>query len=334
MADTKFPKLEIDLQNALNTGLNEPLKDAERYFNQLDTLQEHLNKLTKEYNEIKKHGGETAKEDLQLHKQAIKELEKAIQLKKQYNASPLKTFAKTTFGIGDKKDADETARELGNNIKGAFKSGASMLKSVFDISWNSLADILKSVISEMNTMLQSSLLTNAKTRENVFSYGMSASESYGFEKAKGLLGISSDSDLMYMNSEQSKMFRDAMTKYAQKYSELYDKGYFTEMLQFQVESDQFKQDVELALIKMFLDNKETIISGFHALLTIANKIIDIVNWIGARQTDTASDVLNNYSTKNVSIDTTFNISGEINKESAVILGTQTNDYLGSVVQNY
>ena len=334
MAEDVVKDLHIDLQSVLNKELNEPLQKADRYFNQLTTLQSHLNKLTEEYNELKKHGSDVAKADLKQHKEAIKELEKAIKLKKQYDASsPLKAFAKSALNLKDKQTGADLASEVGSKLRNAFTSGANILKSTLNLSWMTLQQVLTNAIGEMKNMLQSSLLTNAKTRENVFTYGMSASESYGFEKAKDLLNISSDSDLMYMNSQQSQLFRESMKKYADKYAELYDKGYFEEMLQFQVEMDMFKQDVELALVRMFLDNKDTIISGFHALLTIAEKMTAILDWMGARQSATASDVLNNYSTKSISVDTTFNITGQISKEDATNIGTQMGDYWDSYVKN-
>lgn len=326
MAKDVVKDLKIDLQEALNEGINEPLKNADRYFDQLTTLQTHLNKLTQEYNQLKKLGNETAKEDLKQHKEAIKELQKAIQLKRRYNATPLKSFAKEMFGIQERSQGEDRAKELGQSINRAFTGGAKYLQNALGLSWMSLKTILDNSLAELNNMLQSSLLTNAKTRENVFTYGMSGAESYGFEKAKGLLGIQNDSDLMYMNSQQSKLFQESMKKYADKYSELYDKGYFEEMLEFQVEMDMFRQDVQLALIRMFLDNKETIISGFNALMDIAQKVTSILNWIGGRQSATASEVLNNYSTKNVSVDTTFNITGDISKENATTIGTQVSDY--------
>ena len=333
MAKDVVKDLKIDLQEALNEGINEPLKSADRYFDQLTTLQTHLNKLTQEYNELKKHGSDVAKEDLAQHKEAIKELQNAIKLKRQYNASPLKSFAKEMFGIQDRSQGEDRAKELGKSINNAFTSGTKFLQKSLGLSWISLKTILDDSLKELNNMLQSSLLTNATTRKNVFTYGMSGAESYGFEKAKGLLGIQSDSDLMYMNAQQSQLFQESMKKYADKYSELYDKGYFEEMLEFQVEMDMFRQDVQLALIRMFLDNKETIISGFNALMVIAQKVTSILDWIGGRQSATASEVLNNYSTKNVSVDTTFNITGDISKESATTIGTQVADYFVEFSRN-
>lgn len=323
MADDKSIKsIDIDV-NAIVT--NKSLSG----FDKLTELQKHLNKLTEEYNELKQSDADFAQKDLEKYKKKIQEINDAMKLKKERNPrEEAKSFFKGLTGWKDKEDSES----IGSSILGAFKSGASVLLKTFGIAWDSLSDVLSDTLGEMQKILNASLLTDDTTRENVFKYGMSGAESYGFEKAKKVMGIDDD-NLMYMNSQQSKLFRETMSKYAKKYTELYDKGYYQEMLNFQVQREQFQTDVELALIKMFLENKETIITGFKAILTISENLIKALGWMGSRTGETASEILNNYSSKNVSIDTTFNISGQIDKGNATTIGTQVAEYWNSAINN-
>lgn len=258
------------------------------------------------------------KEEYKLNDQIIKQIKefKKVEDKtteetwKDFKSSIGSSFLQSKGGIWNMK----TAQDFGNAIgKGLAKISKEFIKS--------LTNLFTASLGEMNNMLKSSFLTNATTRENAFAYGMSASQSYGFEKAKQMLRIGSNEELMYMNDTQSKKFREVMIKYSEKYNELYDKGYFDTMLEFEIQKEEFKLDFELELIKMFLDNKDIIMDAMKAVMEIAKWVAGIASHLHVAS---ASDTISNYTNnKSIKLDTTFNISGDVNREQMINVGQQT-----------
>lgn len=327
MADNSSTKaLNIDV-NATIT--NESLTSFEK----LKALQKALVELQQEETELEKSKAEFAKEGLEQTRKKIDELKQAIKLEpKKEKGKPSEFFA-GLFQKPEKKDSEELGKMTRGMIKQGFKQGASILQSTFNIAWDSFANLMKDVLDEMETIMQSSLLTSSKTRGNAFKYGMSGAESYGFETAKDLLDIS-DEDLMYMNPQQSELFRKAMKKYADKYTQLYESGFYQQMLEFQVERQAFQKDIELEFIRILMENKETIMSAMRGILVIMEKIIQIAGLIGGRNTATASEVVSNYSSKNIKVDTTFNMTGQMTRQDLINAGEMTAEAIVSQIEQF
>lgn len=139
----------------------------------------------------------------------------------------------------------------------------------------SIANVFKEAWQELGNMVNQSFLTNSTYRNNAFTYGMSASESYGFEQTKSMMGLSED-DLYYMNDYQQEKFREIMTKYAERYEKLYDSGFFEKYLDFQIEMQEFKQDMEMEIIEFFMDNKDTIKDFMKLTMDAMEFLVDAV----------------------------------------------------------
>ena len=249
-----------------------------------------------------------------------------------------KDFVKGLFGIPQEK-AELSSYNVGSIMKegitSAFDKATSKfkegLKSVLDLEWNSLKDVLDDSLDKLDELVNTSFLTSSKTRANAFAYGMSASQSYGFEIAKQFLGISSEEDLMYMNSFQSRKFQEIMTKYSEKYSKLYDEGFFEKQLEFQIARQEFQEDVELEVAQLFIDHKEEIIGAMEAIMKILDFIGNFMNGISNHQS--VSDIINNVnnSAKNVNVDTTFNIQGEVTNETINKIGLLNTDLYKNMI---
>lgn len=185
----------------------------------------------------------------------------------------------------DKKDettndkSSDTQVMIGN-LKTMVLQGLSNIAKSF---LSNLANTFTDAWVELDNMLNSLLLTNSTTRENAFTYGFSAAESYGFETAKQMLGIQSEEDLWYMNSDQQEHFVDIMTKYSEKYSQLYDSGFFDKYLDFQIEMQEFKLDMQMEVIEFFMDNKDTIKKFLEFGMSAMEYIIKFVDWIMGNQ---------------------------------------------------
>lgn len=306
MADDTLKSINIDV-NAVVT--DESLSNIER----LNTLTATRSDLLENIDKLRKSNSEWAKEELKAEKETLKEINKAVKLKK------------------DTKSNIDYKKFFTSAIAKGFKEGADILTTALGVSWKSFADIMTSVTEEMGTMLQSSLLTNSTTRSNVFGFGMSSGESYGFEKAKSALGNLSTEDLMYMSPKQAELFQKTMTQYAQEYNKLYDEGFFDTLMEYQVERAKFQDEVEIELIKMFVENKDTFISGMKGIMKIADAILKVLAYMSGRQTASASETISNYSSKSISVDTTFNITGQVNDMNWAKAGEQVGEYAYSAV---
>lgn len=212
---------------------------------------------------------------------------------------------------------------IGKTLATGFTSalkGDNFLKSMFMTAFDEFAKIVDNALDELDNMLEFSQLSSEKTREYAFGYGMSSSQAYGFEKAMQLVGLSSEEDLWYMNPQEQRQFYEAMTKYSERYSQLYDQGFFETLQEYQYEMEEFKLDMQLEVIEFFMDNKDTIMTVLKFLMSAGEFIVKALGWIvdffnmGERSTSQRTadtmDIINSHSISNsqtnVKIDNTFN----------------------------
>ena len=203
----------------------------------------------------------------------------------------IRSLSKDNDTLGEFADEYIEPKTFIEKLEKAFQKGADMfvgnlkmqvvnqLSSLANSFISGIANVFKEAWEELGNMVNQSFLTNSTYRENAFSYGMSASESYGFEQAKSMLGIQSEEDLWYMNDYQQEKFREVMTKYAERYEELYDSGFFEDYLDFQIEMQEFKQDMEMEIIEFFMDNKDTIKDFMELAMDAMKFIVDALGWI-------------------------------------------------------
>lgn len=223
------------------------------------------------------------------------------------------------FGIKVKDDFALSTEVMIGQLKANFLNKISGVAQSF---LTGIANVFKNAWSELDTMLNSSLLSNANTRENVFAYGFSASESYGFDKAKQMLGIQSEEDLWYMNDTQKTKFQEIMTKYSEKYEKLYDSGFFDKYLEYQIEMEEFRLDVQMEIVKFFMENKNTIKQFMELAMEGMEFIVEALGWLmdffggsekSSEETKTANinDIISGYSS-NSNVNQTFNNNNTFN----------------------
>ena len=237
------------------------------------------------------------------------------------------------------KEEDDKRNAFIKTIKQQVLNKAEDLAKSF---LQGIANAFKDAWSELKNIMQSSFMTNSQTRENMFAYGMTAADSYGFEQAKSMLGINSEEDLWYMNQTQREQFRRVMTKYADKYNELADSGFFNTMLEYQIEMEEFKKDMQLSIVEFIMDNKDTIKEFMTATMQFLKVIMEGVSWLVDNFTDRRTtdeekaanidSILNSYTQNNKSMTlnqtNTFNsISGQYVDSSLNQLTAQTTEAL-------
>ena len=258
--------------------------------------------------------------------------------KRQKALDVLKDTLKTQKEIEDEKKKGKFDVEKAKGAVGVAKAVGdkvgSAIKGVLDLSWNNLNDVLKSSIKEFEKVVDSSFLTNDTTRKNAFTYGMSAGQSYGFEQAKSMLGITSDESLMYMNQTQTQQFQRVMTKYTEKYNQLYDQGFFEKELEFQIARKEFELDVKLAISQILVDNKDLIIDALNGIITMVGWVSKISEGLHGSKVASVGDIVNNSNySRNISVDNTFNIQGEVSNESINKVGQLNTTYWKNAIAN-
>ena len=171
----------------------------------------------------------------------------------------------------------KTATGLFNTFNQNFKSVMGFSLSIKE----NFADVMENVrkITDMYSGLAtyatgSSLVMNAAARETQMKYGLSASAAYGFDQAKSLLGIQSDTDLMYMNAEQRQLFAGYMEKQQQMYNQLESSGVLRNIQELQLEFKMFKQQLAIDFLNWFAKNRDSLMALFTKLLNVTEWILD------------------------------------------------------------
>lgn len=303
-----------------------------------------LNEIKKAIDGLAKN--DSIKEKLKFTDDLVKMEARIAELKKESNKADLKEldslskkseYMKQILGLRDETKRpsllDGLKSRIGPYLMSIANSFLSSLKSTLNASWE-----------ELNNMLSYSLLSNREIRDVRMTYGLSSAQAYGLSKAQEMVGISDMDDLFYMQSTEREKFFEIMTKYSQKYSELYDKGFFDSLLTYNIEMAELKQDLQMDVITFFVSNKDLIKSALtfemNALSFIMNAVADIANWFGldtaGAQTAKAGDVMNSYSSKSIAVkmDNTYNVTGEVNQSNLVDAGEQTYAALIKVLKEF
>lgn len=184
-----------------------------------------------------------------------------------------------------------------------------------------LKGVFDDALDELRSMQSFSRLTDASTRELRLGYGFSAGQAYGFSRAGSLLGIDSMEDLMWADAQQLQLFRDAFEKYTTYYEETMTPEFVQAQLQFQVDMDQLKLDLQHSVIDFFLENEDEIIEFMEFSIDVGKFIIETLSWIvdafsdrsrseSARSRETES-ILNSYTnnTRNTNMTISNNFNG-------------------------
>lgn len=202
-------------------------------------------------------------------------------------------------------------------------------KQVFSDAWNELSNILSY-----------SQLTDSSVREQAFTYGFNPAENYAFSKSLDFMGLSGIDDMFYMNQQQREKFLGLFTKYQEKYSSLYDTGFFDTMQDFKWEMQEFKEDFVYSIADFMMENKDAIKTTMQCIIDVSEWILTVfasfINAITGNDKRTESDKAamraaifgtNNTTTTNnnmnMKFDNTFNITESTNQEALSHSGAMT-----------
>lgn len=272
-------------------------------------------------------------------------------------ASTTMESSTTSAFAGFMKSAAKVGVEFNRSFVNGFSSGTSTLSkqlykagsdvsdiaSAFLTDWKAgvmeisnkflerLSNLISDSLDELDTISDYSRLSNARTRQLAFTYGFSGSQAYGYDKAMGLMGYSSLEDLMYANTKEQKMFRELFTNYTDKYNKLYDSGFFSTLVEYNVEMSNFEEELKMQVVQFIVDNKDLIHDGMEAIIFISklalqytSKVMDLIQLLNplksyksSYESATAGDIIKNYTTSNksVKVDNTFNYTGNAGQDA-------------------
>lgn len=177
-----------------------------------------------------------------------------------------------------------------------------------------------------------SLITNSAAREQQLKYGLTASQNYGFTQAKGMLGIQSDEDLMYMNASQRDRLLSYMERYSSWYDEMESSGVLDTMQEMQLEIEEMKQEIAMEFIQWLGENKDTIMECLKGMfeflkgiLAAAKAVLSLFGWKSqdlyspADSSDRLMSNSDNSKHTNITINanTTNNATGVLGSEAAL-----------------
>lgn len=165
---------------------------------------------------------------------------------------------------------------VGNFVLKPFKDLGNQVKNLI----TSMID-LRSGIATFNA--STSLITNASARETQLKYGLTSSQTYGFTKAKEMLNIQSDEDLMYMNAEQRERLLAYMERYSSWYDELEASGVLADIQEMQLEFAELKEELAMEFLQWVAENKNTIMTCirgiFEIIKVVATAVMEVVNFL-------------------------------------------------------
>lgn len=286
-------------------------------------LLEQEKKLSEDIELLQESQTSWAKEDAQARQEVLDYVKQELNLKQKIEQLEKKSTSKYM-----QVERYSISQAAGN----AFDKIIDKINDIFGNFVNLLKNTLKNAWKEFQNVVSQSFLTNSQTRQNVLGYGLSVSQSYALEKAMSAMGINSMEDLLWMNESQSNLFTKTMASYTEKYDALYDSGFFEKELEFQTKIQEFKDGVLMKFVEFFVNNQDTITSVMNAILKIADKVMAGLSGIVGNSS--AADVVNSYSNnKNVSVDMTYNISGQVNKSEITSAGEQTMKKIILAIQN-
>lgn len=308
---TKNIKLNFDVNKIKYNQVNQLLKHLQKDMKLTDD--EDVKRLSEMVGKAKELGGKLEIKD-------VKETLERLKTKGLVSKADLTPFQKENqvdaFAKGFKDSLDQKIPKWDPKQFGA--DAATFAVNKVSEGLELLKETFKQSFEKLNQLLSTAYLSNAQTRENLFMYGMSASESYGLSRALEFVGISDIEDVMWLNADQQKAFQDKLLLETKRYEKLYDSGYFKTLQQFQYDMANFRDDVEYEFMNFFIENKDTIMKLMELTAYSARtgvKILSkLVGGIGVgstmsdaqRSAQTKELIYGKGNTTNVNIDNTFN----------------------------
>lgn len=181
--------------------------------------------------------------------------------------------------------SSEKATALALNSTTAFAKmavtniGLMVAAEVIKIGKKILDNAKQMIDTVASYSVSSSYKVNSSAREQMLTYGLSESQNYAFTQTKQLMGITSDEDLFWMNSNQKQMFSELMQKEMEMYDKMNSNGTLEGFQEMQIDLAVLKQEFYANVVKFIADNKDMILSVMEGTLTTLSAILQVTTMI-------------------------------------------------------
>ena len=223
-----------------------------------------------------------------------------------------------------------------NSTLNALTGISVKVSNVFE---NILGDMSNFIKAASTSDFGTSLIASSSSRSQQLRYGLTGAQNVALSQTMSMLGISSEEDLMYMNTGQRSLFTSYMEKYINWYNEVSSSGVLQDIQLMQLDFKMFRQELALDLLNWISQNKDTIMDAVKATISaakwIAEILLNIIKFFGnigtglfggsssvsidsANATMTSDRLLSGYSSTNnsksvtISMSNTISGSGDVN----------------------
>ena len=253
--------------------------------------------------------------DLKEFKEIVDKIEKG----QEADLERLKEIVKTggTGGQGGTPTSPDGVGRLANGqmmwksvVNFASKTVVAVKKVVAEIK--KISDTVVKVLEKLQNVVDYSRLSNIAVREQAFEFGFSPAENYAYTQTMDVMGLSSFEDLYFLTENQWKRFNDNFEKFQERYTNLYDEGFFDVVEDFNYQVAEWEEEMKYEFLQFLVNNKENVIDLLDIGENILESILKITSWLvgegeGAKRQRRASEVAeivgtgNSATTKNITV---------------------------------
>ena len=175
-----------------------------------------------------------------------------------------------------------------------------------------ISDKFLKEFQKVQDLVDYSRLSNQAVREQAFEFGFSPAENYAYTQAMDVMGLSSFEDLYFLTEKQWTRFNNNFEKFQERYTKLYDEGFFDAVEDFNYQMAEWEEDLKYTFLQFVVDNKEDVMDLLDLVENILETTVKMTSWFfgesaGAKRRRRASEVAeivgtgNSTTTKNTTV---------------------------------
>ena len=249
--------------------------------------------------------------DLKEFKEIVDKIEKG----QEADLERLKEIVKTGGTEGTATSATTTSATVaGESATGGswWSVALSILSKIAEKALKKLKEIADDSVDELHNVIDYSRLSNKDVREQAFEFGFSPAENYAYSKAMDVMGLSGFEDLYFLTEKQWTRFNNNFEKFQERYTKLYDEGFFDAVEDFNYQMAEWEEDLKYTFLQFVVDNKEDVMDLLDLVENILETTVKMTSWFfgesaGAKRRRRASEVAeivgtgNSTTTKNTTV---------------------------------
>ena len=216
--------------------------------------------------------------DLKEFKEIVDKIEKG----QEADLERLKEIVKTGGTEGTAAGATTTSATVaGESATGGswWSVALSILSKIAEKALKKLKEIADDSVDELHNVIDYSRLSNKDVREQAFEFGFSPAENYAYSKAMDVMGLSGFEDLYFLTEKQWKRFNDNFEKFSERYSNLYDEGFFESVEDYNYRLAEWEEEIKYEFLEFFVDNKELIMGSLDVLTELLGYVTAATRWL-------------------------------------------------------